>query len=454
MPTEAAQSQQNVKLFNRKLVVSMRMVLVGIVILAIVLRVLSALYLGNKVVDFPGIFDQISYDGLARRVVDGLGFTFGEDHWPLTRAGEPTAHWSYLYTYYLAMVYNLFGTQPIIARMLQAVLVGVLHTYIIFRIGEKTFSKTVGLIAAAITAVYIYFFYYAGALMTEPFYITAILFSLFIGMELAENGDRKHDLTLGIALGLAIAITVLLRQLFLLFIPFLLGWIWFARFRRGLCMPLVSTIIALSLVFLCILPFSLYNQARFGRFVLLNTNSGFAFYWGNHPIYGTHFLPLLPPEMGTYQDLVPGEIRHLDEAALDQELLRRGIQFIVADPERYMLLSLSRISVYFMFWPSSSSGLVSNISRVFSFGLTLPFMLYGLFMSIVRKRTDNGNRFLDLLGSPEGLLIIFALIYTFIHLLSWTLIRYRLPVDAVLIPFAAFAIQDLYRRFVLLIHKE
>jgi hypothetical protein len=29
------------------------------------------------------------------------------------------------------------------------------------------------------------------------------------------------------------------------------------------------------------------------------------------------------------------------------------------------------------------------------------------------------------------------LIYTAIHLLSWALIRYRLPVDAVLLPFAA-----------------
>ncbi len=96
-----------------------------------------------------------------------------------------------------------------------------------------------------------------------------------------------------------------------------------------------------------ILPFTAYNYARFGRFVLLNTNSGYAFFWGNHPIYGTHFVPILTPEMGSYQDLIPPEVRNLDEAALDQELMRRGLQFVIDDPGRYLLLSLSRIPVLF-----------------------------------------------------------------------------------------------------------
>jgi 4-amino-4-deoxy-L-arabinose transferase-like glycosyltransferase len=379
--------------------------------------------------------------------LEGFGFTFAENHWPLTRAGEPTAHWSYLYTVYLVLVYALFDSQPIMARILQAILVGWLHTYIIYRIGEKVFSRSIGLISAAITALYIYFFYYAGALMTEPYYIIAILFSLFITMLIADNGNHRQEIKLGIFLGISLGITVLFRQVFLLFFPFLFTWMWIARFRRNLGLPIVPTIISLSIVVLCIIPISIYNQARFGRFVLLNTNSGYAFYWGNHPIYGTHFIPILPAEMGTYLDLVPEDIRHLDEAALDQELLKRGIQFVLDDPKRYTLLSFSRIPAYFMFWPSPDSGLISNISRVGSFGIMLPFMLYGLFLSIREKRVEKGNRLLALFTSPEGLLLIFAVVYTVIHLLTWALIRYRLPVDAVLIPFAALGIQDLYSRF-------
>jgi hypothetical protein len=38
------------------------------------------------------------------------------------------------------------------------------------------------------------------------------------------------------------------------------------------------------------------------------------------------------------------------------------------------------------------------------------------------------------------LLYLYVAIYTLVHLLSWTLIRYRLPVDAVLVIFAAVAV--------------
>jgi hypothetical protein len=136
----------------------------------------------------------------------------------------------------------------------------------------------------------------------------------------------------------------------------------------------------------------------------------------------------------------------MDEAALDQELLARGIQFVVQDPKRYMLLSLSRIPAYFTFWPSDESNWISNISRVASFGIMLPFMLYGLFLGLRNNISEKGNRLLNLATSNQGLLILFIAIYSCIHILPWALIRYRLPVDAVLIPFAGLALSDIFRR--------
>lgn len=55
-----------------------------------------------------------------------------------------------------------------------------------------------------------------------------------------------------------------------------------------------------------------------------------------------------------------------------------ALKIIAADPLRYVQLSVSRIPVYFQFWPSAESGLLSNIMRVLSFSVTLPFMLAGL----------------------------------------------------------------------------
>jgi hypothetical protein len=54
----------------------MNRVLAGILVLAVVLRVGAALYMGDRVQDLPGIYDQISYDRLAQNVVAGRGFSF------------------------------------------------------------------------------------------------------------------------------------------------------------------------------------------------------------------------------------------------------------------------------------------------------------------------------------------------------------------------------------------
>ena len=225
----------------------------------------------------------------------------------------------------------------------------------------------------------------------------------------------------------------------MLIIPFQLLWLLWARYKQHGRLPLAELILASLVIVIMILPFTYSNYRRFNRFVLLNTNAGYAFFWGNHPDYGTRFIPI----RDDYVKLIPAELvaQNLDEAALDQELLKLGLSFIVEDPGRILLLSLSRIPVYFMFWPSSESGMISNITRVGSFGLLLPFMIYGLLLVLHR----NWSR--ALLEHPIFLLLLFAFLYTGIHLLTWALIRYRLPVDAVLLIFAGYGLIDLARRY-------
>jgi 4-amino-4-deoxy-L-arabinose transferase-like glycosyltransferase len=444
------QEHYSIKLGDRNFSLSTKMILIAIAVVAVSLRLFSAFYQGNDVSDLPGIFDQISYDGLARRVADGYGFSFAEGHWPATRAGEPTAHWSYLYTLYLATVYKVFGTYPLIARAIQALIAGIFQTFLIWRLGKHLFGQTVGLTAAALNAVYIYFFYYAGALITETFYITCILWTFDVSFRLVHREAKSPGWILWLELGLAIGLTVLLRQVFLLFLPFLFIWIWWnvrvqenARWNQVLRWVSVRGLLVTTAVLgLMILPFTIRNYRAFGTFVLLNTNAGFAFYWGNHPIHGTHFLPLLPGSGPSYQDLIPDHLLSLNEGMLDKALLKEGIRIVLNDPVRYLLLSLSRIEEYIKFWPSQDSGTLSNLSRVGSFGILLPFILYGtrISFSYLRKPAYAGQT-ADLL-----IIYLFVISYAAIHLLTWTLIRYRLPIDACLILFAAVGIDGLSKR--------
>ncbi len=451
--TQFHQGHYTINIIDRDFVISTRMIFITIVVIAVVLRLFSAVYQGNDVSDLPGIYDQISYDGLARRVVDGYGFCFAEGHWPATPAGEPTAHWSYLYTLYLAAIYKLFGMYPLIARIIQAIIAGIFQTVLIWRIGTRLFNRTIGLVAAALNAIYIYFFYYAGALITETFYITGILWTFDASFRLVHDDGKAARWTQWLELGLAIGLTVLLRQLFLLFLPFLFLWIWWNvrdgqvnetggkplwkhRIHWSAIKGLIVVVLVLALM---IAPWTIRNYRAFGTFVLLNTNAGFAFYWGNHPIYGTKFMPLLNE---SYRDLIPPDLLVLNEGKLDRALLQEGIKIVLNDPVRYVLLSISRIEEYFKFWPSKDSSLLSNISRVGSFGIFLPFMLIGIWISLsfFRKPAHSGQR------SYLLILYLFILIYTAIHLMTWTLIRYRLPIDAILIVFSALCFETLIKR--------
>jgi hypothetical protein len=237
-------------------------------------------------------------------------------------------------------------------------------------------------------------------------------------------------------------------------VPLVLLWTWWQAAERrptlrtgaaGWRQATAGAAAAGLVIAAATLPWTVRNYAAFGRFVLLNTNAGFAFYWGNHPIHGTRFVPILPD--GAYAGLIPEELARLDEAALERALMRRAAGFVASDPVRFLKLSASRVTEYVKFWPSRDSGRASNYARVLSFGVCLPLMAAGMILGLSGSRHRGGD-------APSGqrravwLLLGLAGVYTFVHVISWTLVRYRLPVDAVLMPFAGLAAVRLWDRIV------
>jgi hypothetical protein len=409
------------------------------------LRVGVALYLGD-VVDAPSLLtDQRSYHSLAVRLLGGHGYSFERAWYPFTPADAPTAHWSFLYPLFVAAVYGMFGVHPLAARLVQAVLVGVLLPWMVYRLARRTFSSEgdggegLPLIAAAIAAVYLYFVLYAATLMTETFYIVALLWSLEVGLRVGNCLRAGERVTAGLILqlGLSLGLATLLRQSILPWVPVLfLYLLWQSRRGGRLKLAIRPLFLAACLLLLCILPFTIRNYTVYGRFLLLNSNTGYAMYSAQHPMHGTSFreFDAAPP---------PDDLHGLNEAQMDRELMRRAIQFVLDDPARYLLLSLSRVRAYFEFWPTLDTSLLHNLGRTGSFGLFLPLMLYGLYLAVLRLRQSPPD---SSFTSCILLLAIFIVFYSLLHIFTWAMVRYRLPVDAVLILFAALAIQDIYQR--------
>lgn len=446
---------------NRRLRLSRR--LLPILLLSVVLRLGTAVYLGDDTTNWlGGTADQVSYDNLALRLLGGHGFSFAAAWWPATAAGEPTAHWSYLYTGFLAGIYAIFGHHPLAARLVQAVAAGLLLPWLTYRVGRRALGERVGLIAAAWMAVYFYFIIFSAALMTEAFYTIALLWLVDVAQRLGRRlgeGAPIRCAASGLELGLAMAATLLLRQVGMFIILIVATWLlWLGWRGRAGRAAVAALAIAGGLTLLLLLPWTARNYRAFGTLSLWpNTNSGFALYWASHPIYGTRFETVLSADHGvSYQELIPPELRHLNEAELDAALRGLGMQFILDDLERYVLLSLSRIPVQFQFWPTPDSSLFANVSRLLSFGLALPFILAGMALFLKQSvepvvqrrfwRRDGRWTAADLQVAAGWLLFGIIVVYNVLHVLTWAKVRYRLPTDAFMLMFAALAVSKIGAR--------
>ena len=417
------------------------------------LRVGTALYLGDIVDAPPLLTDQRSYDALGARLITGHGFSFDRGWYPFTNPDTPTAHWSFLYSLFVAAVYAIFGPHPLAVRVVQAIIGGILLPWLVYRLTYRLYhpasasrfgqaiadrgfnAERLALLAAGIAAVYFYFVLYAATLMTETFFICGLLFVLEQSMVLAETPTWRRGLILGIGLG----ITTLLRQSILPGIAVIGLWLLWVGLRQHTVRRVVTSLaVALGVVIVFILPFTIRNYLVYHEFLLLNSNAGYAMYSAQHPMHGTNFQEFegapMPPEL-----INAG----LNEAQLDKELMRRGIGFVLAEPGRYLLLSLSRAVDYIEFWPTLDTTLINNIGRVGSFGLFMPFMLYGLFLALryALRRTAG----VKVTTSPLMLCLLFSLAYTLLHVFTWAMPRYRLPVDAIMLSFAALGLYQIAR---------
>jgi hypothetical protein len=92
---------------------------------------------------------------------------------------------------------------------------------------------------------------------------------------------------------------------------------------------------------------------------------------------------------------------------------------------------------------------------VLSFGVAAPLLVGVIlltFLGRVRLKPDTTYGTVRLKPDPiynvsgAVLLLSVAALYSLVHLLTWTLVRYRLPVDAMLMPFAGLCVVFLFER--------
>jgi 4-amino-4-deoxy-L-arabinose transferase-like glycosyltransferase len=356
----------------------------------------------------------VTYSTLAERLVTGHGLTFPTGWYPWIQADAPQSYFSASMSLLLAGVYFVVGYQPLVARLAMAML----STLAVAQIGllaDRLFGRKVAIVAGLIAAVYAYLIFYGVTLVTETPFIVSVLAGLILTYRVLDNPAPRNWVLLGIALALA----TLFRMAIIFFVVPMLVWlVWRQRqhWRRAL--------IPLAIIALAILPFTIHNYLIWGRFLLLESQFGHVFWNGNHPGHLGNFHPFkvfpIPPEV----------LASHNDVEITNRLLQMAVQNILNDPGMFVMLTITRMREYIVFWPTPSSEPQANLLRMLSWGVLVPFALAGL--ALARKH-----------WSQAMPIFLFIALHTFVHAVSWTMPRYRLPVDAVLIPFGALALVSL-----------
>jgi len=248
-----------------------------------------------------------------------------------------------------------------------------------------------------------------------------------------------------------LAVAALLRQTILPWAIVLFAWLlWNAYRARRLRSTTVALVIAGSILVAAIVPFTVRNYVLYDGFLLLNSNAGYAMYSAQHPMHGSHFEEHAAAPLP--ESLVGSE---LSEPQLDRALMKIGVDFVRADPWRYVRLSLSRVRAFFVFWPTSDSSRLYNTGRLLSFTIFSPVMVLGLYRALRDARPlRTWHDWIALSTTPMALSLLFAILYSTLHILTWAMTRYRLPVDAIILPFAALALDTWLVPYLVRLHRR
>lgn len=166
-----------------------RGVLPLILLTALAVRLGFALSLGSRVVQ-P---DEGVYLNLARNLHEKR--VFGLE-------GVPTADRPPALPFLVAAVYEVAGPRIPAARVMNALL-GALAVWLIHGFASAAFGRREGLIAAAVAAVYPFFVYWSGVVMTETLTVCLVLGACWASDRLLKSPSARLAAAAGLLWGLA-----------------------------------------------------------------------------------------------------------------------------------------------------------------------------------------------------------------------------------------------------------
>jgi 4-amino-4-deoxy-L-arabinose transferase-like glycosyltransferase len=241
--------------------------LLAIALVALVVRVAFVLVVNPKLPD-PG--DATAYHLLANNLADGRGYIRPFD-FRILHVSRPTAEYPPLFPALLA-VPSFLGAKSVDAQRVFLCFVGTGTVVLIGFLGRRVGGPLVGLIGAAVAALYPMLFLSEAVLMAESVYVLLVTAALLLAYRAADGPSPLRFAALGLVIGLS-ALTRAEGLFFavVLVIPLALGIRSLATTRR-----LLLAGVAVAVAVLVVVPWTIRNAVRLHAFVPISNNIGTA----------------------------------------------------------------------------------------------------------------------------------------------------------------------------------
>jgi len=391
------------------------LIVIPLLLAALIFRII---YLGQVEVNDPTFWhpgqgtDMLTYDNQAQNILKGI---------------HPTPYYyGPLYSYFLSVVYFVFGHNLYIARFIQHIL-GVLTCLLIYLIAKRCFGNPVGYISLFISIVYDMFIIHEGLLLIEflSTFLNALMLFLLLRVEPLFSYKR-----LALA-GIAIGLSALARANILLFVPFILIWMLFNSKLKTQNSKLLRFGFLCLVIFLTISPVTIMNYISSKKFILISTNGPVSLWVGNNEKADGTFLFPAPSEKLTNRRKEIG----------DKAFIEDVIRFIKEKPGDFARLTLRK---FLLFWGAFEVANNMNYEQIkgwghlmkmpffIGFGTVVPLSLLGMALSIRNRKSL--------------LLHLFLLSFMMAMVAFFVLGRYRIACLPAFIPFAGFSLFFLYEK--------
>jgi 4-amino-4-deoxy-L-arabinose transferase-like glycosyltransferase len=339
-----------------------------------------------------------------------------------------------LYPYFLAGLYALFGSDSVGVLIAQALLDAV-TALLVYAIARRVFGYRCAVLAGLLAAFYALFPYFDVQLLKVPLTVFLITLALLLAIEAQRGGRRRTWFAAGASLGLA----ALTRGNYLLFVPFLLGWIGVAHRRAPRTGAVAAGLVALGLA-TCILPVTVHNYVVGGDLVLITSQAGQNFYIGNRRenATGRYLAPPFVTPNPLYEESdfrAEAERRRggpLKPGQVSRYWFREAQREIAADPGHFLRHTAFKAALFFNHYEVPDNRSFSFFREYVTPVLKLPLPTYGALLPLALVGMGLGRR-----RRGAAPLILFFFSYAASVILFYNFSRYRMPVVPVVIVFAA-----------------